>query len=295
MEVLAWQVLQLSVPAIVLSAFLLLTLGFTIAYLWLGDQVAPMARIPYFLITAASMLAVSAANYLFVYIPEAVHGGRLSAIVGVTILNYVLIGAILGWAAMARAKSYSGGVGKAWFSLVPFLNLVLVFSRPLGEPEPRRPGTMIVHVFLVCVGLLIYGISRGLDNNLESAVAEHAQEAVQDRGVALSIVNLRLAAGELPTVLAETAASVATERLDEVTVLTGAKVSGTTITYFYTLDAGAEMPGPDIRPYLADAACAEVGSMQLLKAGATFGFHYESKTGGAPSHHDITLADCEAA
>ena len=292
LEVLAFQYTQLPEPGTFVVSFLAIVIGAVLAASLMAPPEGLLSRSYYFQRIGIASLALVAVQAAWLWYPTALAYGVSWLMLASDLLSALAYGAYMIRIAQARSRDAYGHTGRAWFALVPLVNLVLLFKpgqTPVGSPA-AAPGSTAAA--LVGLGLII--LSRLAVPALLNAVEQRTLAGMQDPQIQAAATALRVRAlGTAAALDILIVAEGAPAEIQTGLTLTAVTRSDLHLTYEFSLDqTDAEVLVDDYRAEVTSSFCS--GLMLYLTAGASATLHYTRSDGHELARIELSLAECTA-
>lgn len=288
LEVLAFQYTQLPEPGTFVISFLAIVIGAVLAASLMVPPDGLLSRSWYFQRIGIASLALVAVQASWLWYPTALAYGVSWLMLAGDLLSALAYGAYMIRIAQARSRDAYGHTGRAWFALVPLVNLVLLF-KPSQSPD-AAPGS--TGAALVGLGLII--LSRLAVPVLLNAVELRTVAGMQDPEIQAAATALRVRAlGTAAALDILIVAEGAPAEIQTGLTLTAVTRSDLHLTYEFSLDqTDAEVLVDDYRAEVTSSFCS--GLMLYLTAGASATLHYTRSDGHELARIELSLAECTA-
>lgn len=288
LEVLAFQYTQLPEPGTFVISFLAIVIGAVLAASLMVPPDGLLSRSWYFQRIGIASLALVAVQASWLWYPTALAYGVSWLMLAGDLLSALAYGAYMIRLAQARSRDAYGHTGRAWFALVPLVNLVLLF-KPSQSPD-AAPGS--TGAALVGLGLII--LSRLAVPVLLNAVELRTVAGMQDPEIQAAATALRVRAlGTAAALDILIVAEGAPAEIQTGLTLTAVTRSDLHLTYEFSLDqTDAEVLVDDYRAEVTSSFCD--GLMLYLTAGASATLHYTRSDGHELARIELSLAECTA-
>ena len=288
LEVLAFQYTQLPEPGTFVVSFLAIVIGAVLAASLMAPPEGLLSRSYYFQRIGIASLALVAVQAAWLWYPTALAYGVSWLMLASDLLSALAYGAYMIRIAQARSRDAYGHTGRAWFALVPLVNLVLLF-KPSQSPD-AAPGS--TGAALVGLGLII--LSRLAVPVLLNAVELRTVAGMQDPEIQAAATALRVRAlGTAAALDILIVAEGAPAEIQTGLTLTAVTRSDLHLTYEFSLDqTDAEVLVDDYRAEVTSSFCS--GLMLYLTAGASATLHYTRSDGHELARIELSLAECTA-
>ena len=288
LKVLAFQYTQLPEPGTFVISFLAIVIGAVLAASLMAPPEGLLSRSDYFQRIGIASLALVAVQAAWLWYPTALAYGVSWLMLASDLLSALAYGAYMIRIAQARSRDAYGHTGRAWFALVPLVNLVLLF-KPSQSPD-SAPGS--TGAALVGLGLII--LSRLAVPVLLNAVELRTLAGMQDPEIQAAATALRVRAlGTAAALDILIVAEGAPAEIQTGLTLTAVTRSDLHLTYEFSLDqTDAEVLVDDYRAEVTSSFCD--GLMLYLTAGASATLHYTRSDGHELARIELSLAECTA-
>ena len=288
LKVLAFQYTQLPEPGTFVISFLAIVIGAVLAASLMVPPDGLLSRSWYFQRIGIASLALVAVQAAWLWYPTALAYGVSWLMLASDLLSALAYGAYMIRIAQARSRDAYGHTGRAWFALVPLVNLVLLF-KPSQSPD-AAPGS--TGAALVGLGLII--LSRLAVPALLNAVEQRTLAGMQDPQIQAAATALRVRAlGTAAALDILIVAEGAPAEIQTGLTLTAVTRSDLHLTYEFSLDqTDAEVLVDDYRAEVTSSFCD--GLMLYLTAGASATLHYTRSDGHELARIELSLAECTA-
>ena len=289
----AIKLLYLAEGLLMLLGFALVVAGFVVGLIARQGATLSLRRVPYFIWTAAIYGLFSALQLAWLLIFEALQNGVLWILVAVMLSSIFAVGVVYGVLGHARSINTYGDGSRAWMAMVPFVNLVLLFKRPLNW-EKSGLGAFTLNALGVIFGIFLLLIGAGLGKVAEEKTSEMARQSESDPAMQVVGVDLMVRGQGLEATLIQLAAEVPGQQvLDESTTLLRVEGVGTTLRYVYEVSTDAlELP-ESMRDALLSQNCNFQALRPVIDAGATIEHLYTRRDGSEWGTVTITRQICQ--
>lgn len=157
--------------AIMLGAYALLIASGLLAWaLGIGKHLAPMGRAKFFLALASIVVLINLNESSFLWAGRAFATGWLSLLIPSYLLGLTLSGVLMSMIAQARSRDLCGSRKRTFVLFVPFGVFYMLFKAGAAQKAAEKnPKLAQGSSALVVMGLLIWGVGKGLGNSLVTA------------------------------------------------------------------------------------------------------------------------------
>ena len=131
-----------------------------------------MQRGTYFLNSAFVVFGVSIGQCVWFFLPNAIVGDYLFAIVSIDISIWALTAYVLIVLAKARSNDAYGNSGYAALAFIPFASLWLIFT-PSKDNNATKMPSLLSGGSAVFIGLVVVIVGRGIEFSVERSIENH--------------------------------------------------------------------------------------------------------------------------
>ena len=263
---------------LVLFGLGLLIVGFIVALRVRSDAIWSLRRVPYFIMSAATAVLISAVPLAWLLTFEAMKNEVYWVLTTTIFLAIAAVGYVYGVLAHARSVNAYGEGSGAWMGLVPFANLVLIFKQPLEATKSGWAG-FVLNITGVIFGVFLLGIGQVLtdvgDNAIEGMVQRTENEPEL---ISLSIEGILRSQG-LEETLRQVATEVPSRRVDEVTTLLRVEEQGNILRYLYEVTPDVQSIPTSMEMAVIKQNCTFEGIRPVIEAGAILEHVYSYQNG----------------
>lgn len=270
---------------------LLSVAGFVVSLLFRRGATLSLRRVPYFIWTAAVFGLVSALPLAWLLTFEASRNGILWLLVSIVFGGVFASGIAYGVLGHARSVNAYGNGRSAWMAIVPFVNLVLFFKRPLDWTKGTW-GKLVANALGILFGFFLLLLGGGLGKVAEHEAEAMAQRAESDPALQQAGIDMMLRGQGLEGTLRQMAAEVQSQRVDETTTLLRVEGDGTTLRYIYEVSADAVALPTSMRIGLLTQNCTYAALRPVIEAGATVEHLYRRLDGSEIGTVTVTRELC---
>lgn len=264
----ALTLLSQSESLLMILGIMLMVTGFFLGIVVFRGGTASLKRVPYFIWSAAVISLSSALSLAWLLSAQAIQSGLLMVLVSLIFGSVFVAGVAHGILAHARSVSIYGSGRGAWMAIVPFVNLALVFKRPM-DWQKSGPRTLSLNILGILFGVLLLLIGLGLGSIAQKQTAYATSQAESDPALYEAHIDLLLNEQGLETTLAQMAAETPSQRLDEMTTLLRVEAEGNTLRYVYEVSTDMKELPVAVQTKLLEDNCGVVALRRLFEAGAT--------------------------
>ena len=196
---------------------------------------------------------------------------------------------------MARSRNAFGDTWRAFFTLIPFLNLVLLFSKPHegGPADIRSRAQKIVYnVFGLFVGFTALGAAKSLEATIEKQANRNLEIIMADPALAAKQEMMFMEAAGIEEFLR--LAEKNTEmpiQVDELTKMVKITAEGETLKRTFIISTEMEM-NDAVRAFIKESTCNEPMLVKMLSMGGSLEEIYTQEDGRMIGSTIVTIADC---
>jgi len=286
LEDLTYRYTQQSQAEILLTAFAVIALGALLSASLLPPRGGLLSRSYFYQrLGLASVLLMLNQVWWLLYVPLVLAGvSWLPALTDQ--LGYLAYGAHVIRLAQARSRDAYGEASRAWYILIPLLNLVLVFRA--SQTPGQTPGSVAAGV----VGVILFALSRLGSAALMTAVEQKTAQDMTDPAAQAAFRSLMIATeGPAPGLDAIIAAEGAPLRVGPDLLLVSVTRQDLHVTYTFKLDAtDASSLNDGYRRDVTSGICAAF--LPYMSQGASVTLHYTRPDGATVATLDLSLASC---
>lgn len=288
LEVLTMQYSQLPQGTLIAIGYGLIILG-GVLYAIFGRWPAPaLSRSHYFMLGGFAFALLAASQLLwFLYVP-AIKVGLSGLLLLTDVAGSLALGAYSAHICVGRSLDAYGHGGKAWLGFVPLANLVLLFAPSQTQDPQAQRGS----VGLAVVGLVLFGIGRGITLMIENSADGVAAQVANDPEAIAAIRAVSIRADGIEQSLdVLIAAEVIPLQISPTLLLSTVTRVGSLITYDYILDEpGVTSLTPDFHRQVHDNLCAAL--MPYLQGGASAAIRFTRSDRALIETLDLSLTEC---
>jgi hypothetical protein len=174
LEQLAYKIVLLDETELALAGIGSYVFGFAVGFFKNRHLDKAISRSPFFLISGFVYFAASCVSLLWLFSEPASEIGVLWIVVLSVFLSLAVIGYFSSIACIYRSRDAFNNSNFAWLGIIPLLNLVLLFSSSIRQPENRLQFTPSATGGAgVFFGLLFFVLSAVPTAYVETAVEEY--------------------------------------------------------------------------------------------------------------------------
>lgn len=286
LEDLAYRYTQQSEASFMLMAFVVIALGALLSASLLAPRDGLLSRSYFYQrLGMASVLLMFNQVWWLQYVPLVQAGvSWLPALTDQ--LGYLAYGAYVIRIAQARSRDAYGTASRAWYILIPLVNLVLVFRA--SQTPGQTPGSVAAGV----IGLVFVAISRLGTTALMTAVEEKTAQDMTNPAARAAFRTLMVAAeGPAPGLDAIIAAEGAPLRVGPDLSLVSVMRQDLHVTYSFKLDmTDANSLDDGYRREVTSGICTAY--LPFMSQGASVTLNYTRPDGATVETLDLSLASC---
>lgn len=286
LDQLAYRYTQQSEGSIILMAFAVIALGALLSASLLPPQGGMLSRSYFYQrLGLASVLLMFNQMWWLFYVPMVQAG--VSWLPTLTDqMGYLAYGAYVIRIAQSRSRDAYGDASRAWYILIPLVNLVLVFRA--SQTPGQTPGSVAAGV----VGVIFFAISRMGASALMTAVEEKTAHDMTNPAAQAAFQSLMIVAeGPAPGLDTIIAAEGAPQRVGPDLSLVSVTRQDLHVTYAFKLDmANATSLDDGYRRDVTSGICAAF--LPYMSQGASVTLHYTRPDGTMVETLDLSLTTC---
>jgi len=291
LETYAYKLMNLGEFTLTLIGFGVVAAGFGVGLLLRTGARLSIKRMPYIFWVGSTYFLISVVPLAWVLTFDAIEKQILWALTSFIYSCIFLFGVACAVLAHGRSVNAYGTGGRAWYALIPIINLELFFREPLDR-EPVGLGDQLRNGLGVTFGLTLLLLGTVLDKLVNEQIDLRAQEAEFDESMQASSIDMMVRSMGLEEALRQIASETPGQSIDDQTILMGVRSEGAVLSYFYQMETD-EVRLPDhMRMEIAQYNCDYVPLYPVIKAGGTIEDVYMREDGVELGRVSVTRESC---